>query len=69
MTDYQLPDGNGVDLLDQLRQRGFSGGAVMITAFGTAGLRRRAEQAGFARILDKPFADHTLTLAIKQVLA
>jgi len=69
VTDYQLPDGDGVDALNRLRSQGFAGGAIMVTAFNSTELTRRAEQAGFHRVLDKPLADRALTVALKQALA
>ncbi len=69
ISDYRLPDGDGVDLLGRLRALGFAGGAILITAFGSKDLRERAALAGFHRVFDKPLADRTLTVALNQVLA
>ena len=64
VTDYLLPDGNGIALIDTLRRQGWRGRAVLITAFPSPGLAERAAASGFAAMLEKPLHHHTLIAAI-----
>mgnify|MGYP003639109955 CR=1 FL=1 len=64
VTDYRLQDGNGIDLLATLRGRGWTGPAILISAFGSGELAKRAGDAGFAEIFDKPMREHELVDAV-----
>jgi len=64
VIDYALPDNDGVAVLRELRARGWSGCAVLITAFYSEELKSRAEAAGFAAIIAKPFRDSILIDAL-----
>ena len=64
VIDYILPETNGVEALNILQLYGWSGRAVLITAFYSQNLRRAALRAGFAAILPKPFPDANLIEAL-----
>lgn len=64
VADYALPDSDGLHVLRALRDAGFGGSAILVTAFGTAELEGQARQAGFARVLEKPLADRVLREAM-----
>jgi len=64
VIDYMLADFDGIAFLRQLRDRGWQGIAVLITAFSSSGVREVAREAGFAEILDKPFRDNALVAAL-----
>lgn len=64
VTDYRLPDGDGVAVLGGLRARGWAGRAVLITAFPSLALRRLAQAAGFDTVLEKPLRHHALIAAL-----
>lgn len=68
VADYRLPDGDGLTILRNLRAAGFSGPAVLITAFNSPELAARAEAAGFNRILEKPLADRLLREAVSSLV-
>ncbi len=53
--DLQLPDGNGLELLDQVRAARDDVPAVIITGTGTEEDRARAERNGVAGFFIKPF--------------
>ena len=69
VADYRLPDGDGLNLLRGLRQRGFAGPAILITAYGSPDLAASAREAGYARILEKPLPDRVLREAVVALLA
>ena len=55
VTDVQLQDGNGFDLLGDLRQHGFDAPVFMASAYATDGIRERARAAGVRDFFVKPF--------------
>lgn len=72
ISDLGLPDGNGCELMSELRQRfGISG--VAITGYGMETDLSRTQQAGFALHLIKPVAmgdlERALALARIECLA
>ena len=64
VSDYFLEDGDGIELLHDLRDSGWRGRAVLITAEPTAPLVERALNAGFHVVLGKPLARHELIDAL-----
>ena len=65
LSDIGLPDGDGRDLMRQLRSRGVPG--IAISGFGTAKDREEYKQAGFAESLVKPIDVGELLSAIGRV--
>ena len=66
VIDYVLREGNGIAALGTLRERGWDGVAVLITAFATAGVRQAASAAGFKAVVDKPFRDDELLRTLRK---
>ena len=57
LSDLELPDGTGCDLLQQLRERGGRHvPAIALTGYSDAKWRARAADCGFDRYAVKPFA-------------
>ena len=67
LADYRLGELDGIAVLYTLRNRGWTGPAMLITAFGSADLAARAEAAGFCEVFDKPLKDHSLITALERV--
>lgn len=65
LSDIALPDGDGRDLMRQLRERDIPG--IAISGFGTAQDREEYRRAGFAESLVKPVDIHDLMSAIRRV--
>ena len=65
VADYVLGDGDGINLLSMLRGEGWTGLAVLITAFASPEVAAAAAKAGFATVLDKPFRDDDLLRALR----
>jgi CheY-like chemotaxis protein len=65
LSDIGLPDGDGRDLMRQLRERGIPG--IAITGYGSAKDREEYRQAGFAEALIKPVDIGELLTAIGRV--
>lgn len=64
VADYRLEQIDGIEVLSRLRASGWSGPAVLITAFPSAELSERALAHGFDQILEKPFREHALGDAV-----
>src|SRR5687767_6312506 len=65
ISDYSLPDGNGVEAFKQLRATGLAK-AILLTAYGDQ-FADIARAAGFAKYLEKPVELDALDGAIAQV--
>lgn len=67
LTDLTMPDRDGIDLIRDLRTRGFEGPLVLITGFGDASATAAAE-AGADRILRKPISREDLGICLRSLL-
>jgi PAS domain S-box-containing protein len=68
ISDLELPDGSGLDLMWKMRERGEVMG-IAVSGFGTSEDISLSRAAGFARHLTKPFEFRSLEEAIEQVAA
>jgi len=64
VTDYRLPDGDGLGILRALRRAGWHGRSVLITAFPSAALIDGAKACGFDSVLEKPLRPNELVGAL-----
>ena len=64
VTDYRLPDGDGLGVLRALRRSGWHGRAVLITAFPSDTLADSARACGFDAVLEKPLRPNELIGAL-----
>lgn len=64
LSDINLPDGNGLDLLDEVRQRGGRGEWVLLTGYGEVPDSVRAIRLGAFDFLTKPCELEHLDLVI-----
>jgi PAS domain S-box-containing protein len=68
ISDLGLPDGSGLDLMRELRDRyGLTG--IAFSGYGTDEDRRQSEAAGFASHLTKPVAFDALAGEIRRIAA
>ncbi len=68
LTDINLPDGSGVDLLARLRADGFEGAIVLITAYATVESAVDAMKKGADEYLQKPVSLEELAIVVERVL-
>ena len=68
IVDYQMPGLNGLDFMSELRQRGSTLPAIMITATSDPTVERRAAEFGITQILRKPLSSQALLGAIRKEL-
>jgi DNA-binding response OmpR family regulator len=55
LLDFRLPDSNDLRLLTQLRLRAPGARIILMTAYGTPELQRRALESGADGMVTKPF--------------
>ena len=68
ICDYELPDGNGIDLLAELRTLEPGTPAVMLTGHGSIELAVRAIKEGAEQFLTKPVDLSALKVIVERVL-
>lgn len=68
LTDVRMPELDGLELLRRLKERGFQGPVVIMTAHGDVSTAVRAMKAGAADFVEKPFDDEALLTAISAAL-
>jgi two-component system, NtrC family, nitrogen regulation response regulator NtrX len=68
LLDVKLPDGNGIDLLRDLRQAGRQSPVIMISGHGTIADAVSATRSGAFDFLEKPLSRDRLLLALKNAL-
>jgi FixJ family two-component response regulator len=64
VTDYRLPDGDGLGVLRALHRHGWHGRSILVTAFSSTMLTESAKACGFDAILEKPLRPNELAGAI-----
>lgn len=67
-VDYNLPDGDGLEIIRKARSTGYDGPMVMLTADTNPGLRQRAFEAGASEMLLKPCPPSILHQATAEYL-
>ncbi len=63
-----MPERSGIDLVIELRRRGFRGPAIALTAFARREDRHRALESGFDEFVAKPAEPETLIATIVRAL-
>lgn len=69
LVDVRLQDGDGFDLLEQVRRNYPDSNVVMITGYGDADAAVEAMRAGAADYLTKPLIDDELLMTIERTFA
>lgn len=68
IIDINMPDIDGFELLDGLRNRGVDAPAIFMTGLGEPDVRARASEAGVDGFFDKPVDPRALLSAVKRLL-
>jgi DNA-binding NtrC family response regulator len=69
LLDISLPDRNGLDLLEQIRERDATTPIIMITAHGTVDNAIRAMQNGASNFIAKPWDNEKLLADVSAAVA
>jgi|SRR5215470_189826 len=64
IVDWQMPEMNGLELLERLRRRGIQVPTIIISAHGDTTARQRCISAGALAFFPKPLQDTELLAAI-----
>ncbi len=67
VADYRLDGEDGIALLEALRGTGWRGPAILISAYASGDLSRRATEAGFSTLFEKPLREHALVDAVSRL--
>jgi two-component system NtrC family sensor kinase len=69
LIDLELPDTNGLQVLEELNRQGLSIPTVMMTGYGSEGIAARALRLGVQGYLIKPFTTEEVLSAIEKALS
>lgn len=64
ITDFRMDGLDGLEILARLRSGEWHGPAILITAYASADLARRATAQGFDAVIEKPFREQALADAV-----
>jgi two-component system, LuxR family, response regulator FixJ len=67
-VDYRMPGLNGLDFVSELRRRGSTVPAIMISATSDPTVERRAAEIGIKHVLRKPVSAQVLLGVIREAL-
>ena len=68
LSDWNMPEMTGIELLRELRSRGNQVPFGFVTSEGSPEMRQQAEKAGALFLIAKPFTAETFTEALSGVL-
>jgi DNA-binding response OmpR family regulator len=68
ITDVQLPDRSGMDLLSWAARERPETRVIVMTGFEAEGLKERAHASGCVRLLHKPFGVHEMRSTVHEAL-
>lgn len=68
ITDYNLSDGKGLDLVEEVRAGSPRMSTILVSGFLSPSRVKRAEDLGVARVIAKPFRPNELESAVQSVL-
>ncbi len=68
VADFRLPEMDGLTIQSRLRANGWTGAAILITAFNNPELTARATREGFSEVIEKPLLENYLSRAITRLL-
>jgi FixJ family two-component response regulator len=69
VADYRMPEIDGLLILRRLRDLGWQGQALLITAFPSTHLIDQALAAGYSRVVEKPMVEAALVDAVERAVA
>jgi len=66
ITDYKMPEMNGVELAGTLRDRGYDGPVVLMSGYRTGVTEEEAQRGGIDRVLAKPVSSQELKATVRR---
>src|SRR5579864_8141517 len=68
LLDLELPDMNGIEILHEIKRRGFAAAVIVVTAHGSVKVAVEAMREGAYDFIVKPFAPDRLLVTVKNAL-
>ena len=68
ITDINMPEMNGLDMISEIRSAGIKTPALALTTESNPDMKARGKAVGLTGWLTKPFSNATLQMAVKRVL-
>lgn len=68
VADYQMAECDGIDTLVRLRRLGWTGRAILMTGYPSAGITIAARGAGFDAIFEKPLRQHEIVKSVARLV-
>jgi two-component system, LuxR family, response regulator FixJ len=68
VADLMLPDKNALELLQELRETGWSGPAILVSGYLSGDGEKQARSAGYAAVFSKPVRNSVLSRTISELL-
>jgi two-component system response regulator FixJ len=68
VTDVQMPEMTGLELLDRLAEREIALPVIVMTGRAERDMADQAVRRGAASFLDKPFSPHELLAAVRRAI-
>lgn len=68
LLDYMMPDLNGIEVLERMREAGHQVPVIIVTAYGTIERAVQAMKAGACDFIPKPFDSEHIALAVAKAL-
>ena len=69
LSDWNMPEMSGIELLQKARARGLRVQFIFVTSEGTAEMRQIAASAGALGLISKPFTVENFKTELSQVLS
>lgn len=69
ITDVRMPEMNGLELVERLKDIGVTCPVIMITGHADVPMAIQAMHAGVADFIEKPFSDEAIVGAVRSALA
>lgn len=66
VSDFRLPDGDGIGALRALKRVGWAGRAILITGYPSRELCNCAAACGYHAVLEKPLREAELVAALSE---
>ena len=68
LLDYRLPDGNGLQVAEKVRQQGSNAPIILISGYGATDIASEAITLDIFEVLQKPFTRETINDALQRAL-
>ena len=68
ITDFRLPDIDGIEFVKRLSPKQTDSIKILITAYGDKGVRSRASNAGIFEVIAKPFNSDAIEKSLRRLI-